>query len=186
MNASLSGLLVLLLLSGSWALGRRRSRPFLRSTDAGTVAALNRAQIERLQEAPPSTPEPASGLGASAGSRPEQPVPAQSSGGSRAVHPATTTSCPSLSKVRLLVDCWGSRSREERLSLLDLARRQPQPVLLPLLRRALRDPDPQLVAAAASALERYRGVPRPSVTAASPVRPVTAGRSSSRPSAFRG
>ena len=151
MNASIPALLVLLVLAGSWGLGRRRSRPFLRSTDAGAVAALNRAQIERVQD--PAVPYLAAVHQADAPS-PGSVPPARP--GALAGGPIA---CPSFSKVRLLVDSWGSRSRQERLALLELARRQPQPVLLPLLRRALRDPDPQLVAAAAAALERYRGRP---------------------------
>ena len=152
---------MLLLLVGTWRFGRRGSRPLLRSTDGGAIAALNRAQIERLQDRTPTAPAqtPAADV-------PSLDLVAEIS--SAAKHQAPMA-CPSLSKVRLLVDSWGSRSRLERLALLDLARRQPRPVLLPLLRRALRDPDPVLVASAAAALERYRGRPWPTaVTAALP------------------
>lgn len=56
MNASLLAVLLSALLTGYWFLGRRRPRPFLRSTDTEAVAALNRAQIERLQEDDPLRP----------------------------------------------------------------------------------------------------------------------------------
>ena len=150
MNASLSAALLLLLLSGGWFLGRRRRRPFLRSTDTSAVVALNRAQIERLQPSSPLAP------GQSAAGLTPASIPA----------PAGVVELPSLPLqarerrqwLRQLQG-WMAGSREQRLMAMAMARQSSCRDVLPLLRLGLRDPDPEVMAAAAAAMDRFRGRP---------------------------
>lgn len=147
MNASLSAALVMLLLAGGWLLGRRRSRPFLRSTDTGSVAALNRAQIERLRNRA-SAPRPTLA--------PATPT-APPAGGVTALELAPLPLQPRMRRQRLLqLQAWLTGSREQRLAAMTVVSRSGGRDLLPLLRRALRDPDPAVMAVAAAAIQRYR------------------------------
>ena len=155
MQASLTALVLALLLSGGWMLSRRRARPFLRSTDTSDVVALNRAQIERLREraaAGPTTADSPAELGslparevAVAATVPVPPLP-QVSG-----RPA-----PRAAQLRQW-QAWLRGTREQRLQAVAMADRSRHRSALPLLRRALRDPDPAVMAAAVIAIERYRG-----------------------------
>ena len=56
---------------------------------------------------------------------------------------------------QLVAQCNGSR--DQRLEALAIAGSWRHSCVLPLLRRALRDPDPAVMAAAASAMEAFRG-----------------------------
>jgi hypothetical protein len=149
MNASLPAVLLVLLLSTTWLLGRRRTRPFLRSTDTAAVVALNRAQIERLRERPleaPATAELHS---------PAVPSPTDvRSQAATSLHPLRPA--PAQQRLRQL-QLWLAGSREQRLRAIAEAVRIQHRCVLPLLRRGLRDPDPAVMAAAAAAMERYRG-----------------------------
>lgn len=148
MNAPASAVLVFLLVAGGWLLGRRRSRPFLRSTDTGSVAALNRAQIARLRERSAVT----------AVAAPEQPrMPPDSAGPSAVVMPALPLP-PRQRQVRLRqLHAWLVGTREQRLNAIAECSSSGRRDVLPLLRRGLRDPDPAVMAAAAAAIQRFRG-----------------------------
>lgn len=127
---------------------RRRSPVLLRSTDASGIAALNRAQIAQLRQAPlaqpggsvqPSTPQPPSTPLLS-------PLPASGDGRER---------------VRLLAQLEGHLCGEPalRLEAMRTARRWGHAAALPVLRRGLRDVDPAVVLEAARGLERFRSCP---------------------------
>jgi len=149
MNASLSAALVFLLLAGGWWLGRRRSRPFLRSTDTGPVVALNRAQIERLRERPAV---PAEAVPLPPVRRPD------SAAGPSAVQPPALPLQPRQRQARLRqLQAWLVGSREQRLHAIAECSGSSRRDVLPLLRRGLRDPDPAVMAAAAAAMRRFRG-----------------------------
>ncbi len=155
MNASIPAALLMLLLAGGWWFGRRRSRPFLRSTDTTAVADLNRAQIERLQAlAPAPAAEP--------GSLPQQlaTVPEVAA----ALPVAFEETCRALpldagerGRCLRLLQGWMTGSREQRLQALAIACQSTRRDVLPLLRLGLRDPDPAVMAAAAAGIARFRG-----------------------------
>lgn len=155
MNASIPAALLMLLLAGGWWLGRRRSRPFLRSTDTTAVAELNRAQIERLQLlAPPPAELRDPVADPAAGSLLAASAVAFSAGGSPVALPLE----PRDRRRRLRqLHAWMRGSRAQRLQALAIARLSPQRDVLPLLRLGLRDPDPAVMAAAAAAMARFRG-----------------------------
>ncbi|MFM7086244.1 MAG: HEAT repeat domain-containing protein [Cyanobium sp.] len=160
MPASLSALLLTVLVAGFWLTGRRRPRPFLRSTDTLAVAALNRAQIERLRQPEPSgdaaAPEPSESEGIAAVEPPQAtPRPAELGRLVPALSP--------LERRRRLAQLirLARGSRDERLQAMTMAGAWRQRELLPLLRRGLRDPDPAVMAAAAAAIDRFRGRPTP-------------------------
>lgn len=151
MNASLSAALVFLLLAGGWLLGRRRTRPFLQSTDTGPVVALNRAQIERLRER---------SLESSAAQAGEPPLRRPPSGvvALPTQQPLVLPLQPRQRRERLRqLQAWLVGNRAQRLDAIAELSVSHGRDLLPLLRRGLRDPDPAVMAAAAAAMQRYRG-----------------------------
>lgn len=155
MNASIPAALLMLLLAGGWWFGRRRSRPFLRSTDTTAVADLNRAQIERLQAlAPDPAPEPsADPLEMVAVPVVVQAFPVAS----EAIWPALPLDARDRGRCLRLLQAWMTGSREQRLQALALACQSTRRDVLPLLRLGLRDPDPAVMAAAAAGIARFRG-----------------------------
>jgi hypothetical protein len=162
MNAAPVALL-LAVLTSLWLIGRRRPRPILRSTDAGDVAALNRAQIERLKESPPPRPAPQP----PAAAQPQSPAAALADGLAR---------LPRAGRDRALLQqqlsIWCRGSIEQRLAALAIAARWQHPCMLPSLRRALRDPHPAVMAAAARAIEGFRA--HPPLSASGPLLPAAA------------
>jgi len=126
-----------------WGLGRRPRKPLLRSTDAGAVAALNRAQVELVQAeralAQPSAEDPLDGWTA--------PVtPAERRALEECLRHAIAGDPDQRLLAVRLAGLWGHRSG------------------LPVLRRGLRDVDPRVVEAAAAAIDTHRcaGPTRPS------------------------
>ena len=161
MNVSAPAALLLAVLASLWLIGRRRPRPILRSTDAGDVAALNRAQIQRLQDSPPlPSRRPARQPAA------PQPASAWTADG--------WASLPRAGRDRALLQqqlsLWCRGSVEQRLAALEIASRWRHPCMLPWLRRALRDPNPAVMAAAARAIEAFRA--HPPVVAIGMLRPA--------------
>lgn len=156
MNASIPAVLLMIVLSSAWLLGRRRTRPFLRSTDTSAVVALNRGQIERVQPPAPSPQAgelPRAALPATGSVAPAMTLasaPGGSAAGARVAGPRRQR----LSQLRAVM---AAGSREQRLQALDAAAQWPRREGLPLLRLGLRDPDPAVMAAAAAAIERFRG-----------------------------
>lgn len=154
MHPSLSAALVLLLLAGGWLLGRRRTRPFLRSTDTAAVVALNRAQMERLHQ-----------RSAAAANAPESARPAwpRASAGIDPSHELSLELSPLPTQPRMRrerlrqLEAWLAGSREQRLAAMTVASRSAGRDVLPLLRRGLRDPEPAVMAAAAVVMQRFRG-----------------------------
>lgn len=156
MNASLSAALLLLLLSGGWFLGRRRSRPFLRSTDTAAVAALNRTQIERLHARASSVTAAVDSLLTAA--PPAAEAAPASMGPGEGASPFLLPLQPRQRRRWLLqLQFWMVGSREQRLQALAMASESGRLDVLPVLRLGLRDPDPAVMAAAAAAMVRFRG-----------------------------
>ncbi len=173
MNPSLLGAAAASLLVALWLVRRRQPRAFLRSADTSAVAALNRAQIQRvISAAPPLAPAtstpPASVVPSAAALLAAQPIPARGDQHSR----------------RLLLrrlEAASRRSLPERIEALRLARRWGHPATLPLLRRGLRDVHPAVVREAALALESYRGRSIPSAPPSVPAAPSVPARSPGSP-----
>ncbi|MFM7652871.1 MAG: HEAT repeat domain-containing protein [Vulcanococcus sp.] len=158
MTQALSGAAIAAVIAVCWLLGRPRPK-LLRSTDASGVAALNRQQMERVVEgvADAST---AAVLGT------EGPAEVQG----EPFLPGEVIPHLPLTSASL----WPRNARDRGLLLAQLnaqfrlggeARRQAMALgaawghraALPLLRRGLRDTDPEVVALAAGAMERFRG-----------------------------
>lgn len=155
MNASIPAALLMLLLAGGWWLGRRRPRPFLRSTDTTAVADLNRAQIERMLLRTAPTAEEEEPDPAPAGIVPLRPAATGVAAGVSALPQQRGERRRRLRQLH----AWMLGSREQRLQALAIARVSSGREVLPLLRLGLRDPDPAVMAAAAAAMERFRGRP---------------------------
>ncbi|WP_413744998.1 HEAT repeat domain-containing protein [Synechococcus sp. MIT S9451] len=131
-----------------YSLGRRPSRPFLRSTDVSGVAALNRAQVELVQAAVAE-------------------AEAASSSAELEWHSPRSTRESLALQQRLRKAMNGGP--DERLEAVTLAGRWGNQSMLPLLRRGLRDSDSRVMEAAAAALADQRGATR--VRPSAPVSP---------------
>lgn len=143
MNQALSGAAIAAVIAVCWLLGQRRPR-LLTSTDTTAVASLNRGQMERLVEsakgsAQPeeSTPIPPSGL---APFRQPWPLNARSRG----------------QLLRRLQEAY-AQGGVQRRQAIEACRAWGHRDTLPLLRRALHDSDPAVVAIAAKAMAGFRG-----------------------------
>jgi len=162
MQASLYAVLLSVLLTATWLLGRRRQRPFLSSTDTSAVAELNRAQIARLREP--------LNKGVAAESASLQ-VRDQAEDLSADIG-LSGAALPLLQRQRRVwlrrLQAWLRGSREQRLRAIAMLGRCDHRDVLPLLRLGLRDPDPAVMAAAAAAMQRFRMHPPPA--ASHPVR----------------
>jgi len=197
MNSPASAALLLALLASLWLLGRRRPRSILRRTDTAAVAALNRAQIQlrRDNPLPPSAPDhrrrrstPPAGAATASGSGASVAVASGAPGASA----ATDASAPAWLRQALAppprngrerrrlqqqLSLWCGGNLEQRLTALAISGSWRHPCMLPWLRRALRDPDPQVIAAAARAIEAFRAHPPLAASGASssraaPLRPA--------------
>lgn len=141
-NSSLLAAVGASLLAALWLLARRRPpAPFQR--DVSDVVALNRAQIT-LARAPAGSPATAATAGADDGAT-TLPAPPDD-GRCRHLH---------LRRLEDLYRAGGDRRREA----MTAARLWGHPAVLPLLRRGLRDADPQVMVEAARAMELFRGKP---------------------------
>lgn len=167
MNNPASAALLLALLASLWLLGRRRPRSILRCTDTAEVAALNRAQIQLRRDNPlppgasdsrrPGSPRSTSTRTApSSGVAPAGPPPPDWLGQALAPPPRNDRERRQLQRQLSL---WCAGNLEQRLTALAISGRWRHPCMLPWLRRALRDPDPQVMAAAARAIEPFRTHP---------------------------
>jgi hypothetical protein len=143
MNQALSGAAFAALLAVCWLLGQRRPR-LLSSTDTTAVAALNRGQMERLVEPVAGTAQ---------GEATEPPLPDQLPG-PRQPWPLNARSRRQL--LRGLQDAY-ARGGPLRRQAVEACRSWGHRDTLPLLRRALHDSDPAVVAIAASAMAGFRG-----------------------------
>ena len=128
-------------------LRRKPLKPMLASTDASSVAQLNRAQLELVVD-------------------PRRPVSAPED-------PLAHWSAPQSHQDRIVLqDRLRARmggGPDDRLLAVREAALWGHRSVLPLLRRALRDSDPRVVEAAAAAIGPFRGTTRP--VSAQTVRP---------------
>jgi hypothetical protein len=154
MNPSVLGAAATTLLVVLWLLTRRRSRPFLRSDDTSAVAALNRAQLTRLQ--PPRAASPAAFESAVSQASASEKAPDSTP---HAFWPPLPAPSDARGRRRLLTRLAAAAEGPlpQRLEALRIARRWRHRAVLPLLRRSLRDVHPAVVREAALALEAYRG-----------------------------
>ena len=151
MNQLLAGGAALVLVVVLWGLGRRPGKTLLRSTDATSVAAINRAQLGLVEVSSPQKDleiQPASARGA-CDSAPFQPP---------------VSSAERISLERRLREAMDQGNPAQRLEAVRMAGQWGHACVLPLLRRGLRDADSLVVEAAATAIERHRGATRPSPT----------------------
>lgn len=181
MHPSIPAALLMLLLAGGWLLGRRRARPFLRSTNSAAVAELNRSQIDRLKvrqasSDPPSAAAPEAISAVTSPSIAAAVAGSPPAGGPEAPPAAFPLVAGGRPRRRIQLQAWMRGSREQRLQALDIARQSERREALPLLRLGLRDPDPAVMAAAAAAMVRFRGRSAADGLQQRPARPVDASR----------
>lgn len=181
MHPSIPAALLMLLLAGGWLLGRRRARPFLRSTNSAAVAELNRSQIDRLKVCqassdPPSAAAPEAISAVTSPSIAAAVAGSPPAGGPEAPPAAFPLVAGGRPRRRIQLQAWMRGSREQRLQALDIARQSERREALPLLRLGLRDPDPAVMAAAAAAMVRFRGRSAADGLQQRPARPVDASR----------
>lgn len=128
---------VAILLGVLFWLQRKPIKPMLSSTDASVVAQLNRSQLELIIVKDDDV--------------------------ERSADPVAHWTAPRTPQERIAehrqLCCAMEAGPDERLQAVRLAAMWGHQCVLPLLRRALRDSDSRVVAAAASAIERYRGAP---------------------------
>ena len=160
MNQLLAGGAALVLVAVLWGLGRRPGKTLLSSTDAKSVAAINRAQLGLVEALTPRMD-------------PEiQPGSAEDSAKS-VFFTAPRSRAERITLERQLREAMDQGDPAQRLEAVRLAGQWGHVSVLPLLRRGLRDADIQVVEAAAAAIERHRGATRPSsVQVARPPRNV--------------
>ena len=149
MNQLLAGGAALVLVVVLWSLGRRPGKTLLSSTDATTVAAINRAQLGLVQVSSPQQDlETQAGSGKGTGDlAPFQPP---------------VSSAERISLERRLREAMDQGNPDQRLEAVRVAGQWGHASVLPLLRRGLRDADSLVVEAAARAIECHRGATRPS------------------------
>ena len=179
MPTSLTAALAAAVLAALWLRGRRRP-PLIRDADTSVVAALNRAQIALVQAGVGDTtatlagPAGAAAKGQLGSGSPESPW--KTSGRERPTmlalpeRRATHEVLRFRTTLRTLYNQGGS----SRLEAVQAAHQWGDPSTLPLLRQALRDPDPAVVREAAAAIHRFRG--RPGSGAQKAPQPVAAPR----------
>ena len=149
MNQLLAGGAAVVLVAVLWLLGRRPSKTLLRSTDAGSVAAINRAQLGLVlsEASAPLEPSATSEISESSADQVFEP-------------PVGTAARLALTKeLRQAMDQGGP---EQRLVAVKRAGRWGHSSVLPVLRRGLRDSDRRVVLDAAAGIDRQRGATRPS------------------------
>ena len=143
MNPSALGGGAALLLVLAWLLTRRKPAALLRSTDASAVAALNRAQIARVVALAAADGDSVASAAAAAAPAPlDLPAAGDARGRAALLH-----------TLRLQLQ----GGTPERLAAMRTAAGWRDRAVLPLLRRGLRDVDPQVVLAAAAGMASFRG-----------------------------
>ena len=160
MTQLLAGGAALVLMAVLWGLGRRPGKVLLRSTDAASVAAINRAQLGVVEtvlteDNSTSSVEPVSAEMAAVQFRPPAGV-SERIALERQLRQAMDQGDPLLRLDAIVTaGAWGHGN------------------VLPLLRRGLRDADSRVVEAAAAAIARHRGATKvPEILAARPPRNV--------------
>ncbi len=155
MNQLIAGGAAFVLVLVLWGLGRRPSKTILSSTDAGMIAAINRAQLglvdDGLDNGAPS-PEPI-GDAANAQQLWERPC----------------SEAQAIALRKRLMHMFNQGHPDERLEAIQIASEWGHRSTVSLLRRGLRDVDPRIVQLSAAAIEPHRGGYHPA--SAQPVRP---------------
>jgi hypothetical protein len=166
MPASLTAAVAAALLAALWLLGRRR-QPLIRDADTSAVAALNRAQIALVQS---GIADPTATLAGPAGNGTKGLLgfgSPESRGSPSGRERPTTLELPKrratheVLRFRATVRTLYNQGGASRLEAVQAAHQWGDPSTLPLLRQALRDPDPAVVREAAAAIHRFRGRPGP-------------------------
>lgn len=164
MPASLTAALAAAVVAALWLLGRRRPS-LIRNADTSAVAALNRAQIALVQA---GGGDPAALQAGSAGATPKEQLGSGSPESPGSPSPSARPVTLQLPKRRATHEVLRFRETLRthynqggswRLEAIRAARQWGDRSTLPLLRQALRDPDPAVVREAAAAIERFRGRP---------------------------
>jgi hypothetical protein len=183
MPTSLTAALAAAVLAALWLLGRRRP-PLIRDADTSAIAALNRAQIALVQA---RVGDPTATLAGPAGAATKGLLGAcspESQGNSSGKERPTTLELPErratheVLRFRTTLRTLYNQGGSSRLEAVQAAHQWGDPSTLPLLRQALRDPDPAVVREAAAAIHRFRG--RPGSGAQKAPQPVAAPRRVSR------
>ncbi|QNI53069.1 hypothetical protein SynBIOSE41_00514 [Synechococcus sp. BIOS-E4-1] len=149
MNQLLAGGAALVLVVVLWGLGRRPGKTLLRSTDATSVAAINRAQLGLVQASLPQKDD-------------ENQTGSLADALDSAPFAPPVSIAERISLERRLRETMDQGNPDQRLEAVRVAGQWGHRSVLPLLRRGLRDADSLVVEAAASAIERHRGATRPS------------------------
>ena len=155
MNQLIAGGAAFVLVLVLWGLGRRPSKTILSSTDGGTIAAINRAQLGLVDG------------GLDAGLPSPEPI-----GDAAKVLPVWQRPSSEVQAIALrkrLLHLFNQGHPDERLEAIQIASEWGHRSTIPLLRRGLRDVDPRIVQLAAAAIERHRGGAY--LASAQPVRP---------------
>ena len=155
MNQLIAGGAAFVLVLVLWGLGRRPSKTILSSTDAGMVAAINRAQLGLVD----------SGLDKGAPS----PEPIADAADVQQVWQRPSSEAQAIALRKRLRDSFNQGHPDERLEAIQIAFEWGHRSSVPLLRRGLRDADARIVQLSAVAIERHRAGHSPA--AAQPVRP---------------
>ncbi len=148
MNQLFVGGAALVLVAVLWAFGRRPGKTLLRSTDATSVAAINRAQLGLVQASLPQADDQI------------QSVAAPEASDAAAFMPPVS-SAERIALERRLREAMDQGDPGLRLEAVQVAGQWGHASVLPLLRRGLRDADSLVMEAAATAIERHRGATRP-------------------------
>jgi len=166
MPASFTAAVAAALLASLWLLGRRR-QPLIRDADTSAVAALNRAQIALVQdraEDPKATlagPAGAVTKGLLGSGSPESPGSPSERERPMTLELPKRRAAHEVLRFRATLRTLYNQGGASRLEAVQAAHQWGDPSTLPLLRQALRDPDPAVVREAAAAIRRFRGRPGP-------------------------
>lgn len=164
MPASLTAALAAAVVAALWLLGRRRPS-LIRNADTSAVAALNRAQIALVQAGggkPAAEQTGAAGAdskGLLVSGRPESPGSPREQARPATLELPNRRATHEVLRFRATLRAHYNQGGSWRLEAVRAARHWGDRSTLPLLRQALRDPDPAVVREAAAAIERFRGRP---------------------------
>ena len=130
-----------------WGLGRRPSKSILKSTDAGMVAAINRAQLGLVD------------TGLDNGS--PSPELIEDSANVQQLWQKPSSEAQAVALRKRLLHSFNQGHPDERLEAIQIAFEWGHRSTMSLLRRGLRDADARIVQLSAAAIERHRGGPAP-------------------------
>lgn len=183
MISSLTAALAAAVVAAWWLLSRRRP-PLIRNGDTSAIAALNRAQIALVQGGREDPAETAVSRPAESGGADFRGAPG--SGGLANAGTASEWEQSAMLKLpqrrslqevlrfQATLRSLYRRGGSSRLAAIQAARHWGDPATLPLLRQALKDPNPAVVREAAAAIDRFRGHQGPALR--SPLQPSAAPR----------